>query len=68
MDSSVNEFWCSNMEKIFIIISNNIILKQHNQVSHLSNLCDFKNANWIGIEWEINDRLATLQQKTLPDT
>lgn len=56
------------MEKIIhYIISNSIVLKQHNQVSHLSKMCDFKNANWIGIEWEINDRLATLQQKTLPD-
>lgn len=52
---------------IHYIISNSIVLKQHNQVSHLSKMCDFKNANWIDIEWEINDRLATLQQKTLPD-
>lgn len=50
------------------IHSNSIVLKQHYQVSHLSNLDDFKNANWICIEWEINGRLATLQQKPLLDT
>lgn len=53
---------------IHYIHSNSIVLKQRNQVSHLSNLRNFKNANRMCTEWEINDRLATLQQKLLVDT